>query len=104
MEQLTITSAQIKLDKKLNHLGAHLMAMSVLKLFPNTKLGQFGLTQSGFYYDFKFEEHLLEADLNRIEKQMQKLVTNPHLICKQKLLNEQLNFDHQPYQAQLVQD
>ena len=77
--------------------------MAVLKLFPDTKLGFGPPTEEGFYYDFKFSKPLLEADLQRIEKQMQKIVTNPY-IMRQMASDFVYETKEQPYKAELISE
>ena len=90
-------------NKELNHSASHVMAMAVLKLFPDTKLGFGPPTKEGFYYDFKFSQPLLEADLKRIEKQMQKIVANPYLMRKM-AKDYKYNVKNQPYKAELIKE
>ena len=77
--------------------------MAVLKLFPDTKLGFGPPTEEGFYYDFKFSKPLLEADLQRIEKQMQKIVANPY-IMRQMASDFVYETKEQPYKAELISE
>ncbi len=58
----------------LRHSAAHLLAMAVLDLFPGTDLGFGPATESGFYYDFKSPQPILEDDLPRIEARMKEIV------------------------------
>src|SRR5260221_5380817 len=51
----------------LRHSCAHVMARSVMRLFPNVKLA-FGPTiENGFYYDIDVEPPIREEDFPRIE-------------------------------------
>ena len=77
--------------------------MAVLKLFPDTKLGFGPPTDEGFYYDFKFSKPLLEADLQRIEKKMQKIVANPY-IMRQMASDFVYETKQQPYKAELISE
>jgi len=56
------------------HSSAHLLAASVLELFPETKLGHGPATESGFFYDFYRPTPFTPEDLEKIEKKMQELV------------------------------
>lgn len=58
----------MKSNPKLNHSASHLLAAAILKLYPNTKLAIGPAIEEGFYYDFEFENPLLESDLPKIEK------------------------------------
>ncbi|AAT28054.1 threonine--tRNA ligase [[Mycoplasma] mobile] len=72
----------MKANKQLNHTASHLLATAVLKLFPNTKLGFGPAIDEGFYYDFKFEKPLLEEDLKKIKKEMQKITKQNYILEK----------------------
>src|SRR5947209_2063418 len=56
------------------HSSAHLLAASVLELFPETKLGHGPATESGFFYDFYRPTPFIPEDLEKIEKKMHELV------------------------------
>src|SRR6204780_4380144 len=56
------------------HSSAHLLAASVLELFPETKLGHGPATESGFFYDFYRPTPFTPGDLEKIDKKMQELV------------------------------
>ena len=53
------------------HSSAHLLAMAVLDLWPETKLTIGPPIEHGFYYDFHRKEPFTPDELNRIEKKMQ---------------------------------
>ncbi|WP_018963143.1 threonine--tRNA ligase [Coprothermobacter platensis] len=57
----------------LRHSTAHLMAQAVKHLFPNVKLGVGPSIENGFYYDMLVPSGMTEADLERIEKEMQNI-------------------------------
>lgn len=93
----------MKFNKELNHSAAHVLAMAVLKLFPDAQLGFGPPTKEGFYYDFKFSRPLLEADLLRIEKQMHKIVASNY-IMRQLPPGFTYDLTNQPYKAELLQE
>ncbi|MDK2819220.1 MAG: threonine--tRNA ligase [Mycoplasmataceae bacterium] len=90
----------MKFNKKLNHTTSHILAMAVLKIFPNTILGFGPATNEGFYYDFKFEKNLLESDLLKIEKQMKKIISN-NFVMKKIDSQYEYDFSHQPLKREL---
>lgn len=55
------------------HSTAHLLAASVLELFPETKLGIGPPTDTGFYYDFQRGTKFTPEDLEKIEARMREL-------------------------------
>ncbi len=90
----------MKFNKELNHTTSHILAMAVLKLYPDTILGFGPPTKEGFYYDFKFSKPLLESDLIKIEKQMNKIVANAFVMSK-KEYDYKYNFNYQPLKKEL---
>lgn len=63
-------------DKTLNHSAAHILAAAMLKLYPDVKLTIGPAIEEGFYYDFYMEEPISINDLNKIEKQMKKIISS----------------------------
>jgi threonyl-tRNA synthetase len=57
----------------MRHSCSHLLAASLQKLRPDSKIGVGPVTQNGFYYDVWAEPRLTEADLALIEEEMLKL-------------------------------
>src|SRR6266566_4449403 len=62
-----------KLDTK-RHSLAHLMAASILELFPEAKFGVGPVVEDGFYYDVHLGRSLTPEDLQVIEKRMREKV------------------------------
>jgi len=58
----------------LRHSLAHLLAASVLELYPGTKNTIGPSIEDGFYYDFEFTSPISEKDLLKIEKRMKELL------------------------------
>lgn len=56
------------------HTSAHVMAMAVQNLFPGTKLAIGPPIENGFYYDFDTEHVFVPEDLEKIEKEMKRLI------------------------------
>ena len=73
-EELLDASAHDRLDT-MRHSTAHVMAASVLELFPEAKLGIGPAIHDGFYYDFDLPRALTPADLAAIEERMRAQVT-----------------------------
>ncbi|MGH9632957.1 MAG: threonine--tRNA ligase [Bryobacteraceae bacterium] len=55
------------------HSTAHLLALAVQELFPETKLGIGPPTEAGFFYDFEREAAFTPEDLEKIEAKMWEL-------------------------------
>ncbi len=56
----------------LRHSAAHLLAEAVRRLYPGVKVAIGPPVENGFYYDFEFPEPINEADLERIEAEVQR--------------------------------
>ena len=75
-QELGFEGEQIHLDNSpdalevLRHSTAHLMAQAIKSLYPDAKFYVGPTVKEGFYYDFKTDEEIGEADLKKIEKQM----------------------------------
>src|SRR5438552_10716398 len=62
-----------KLDTK-RHSLAHLMAASILEIFPEAKFGVGPVIEDGFFYDVHLSRPLTPEDLQAIEKRMREKV------------------------------
>lgn len=56
------------------HSSAHLLALAVIELFPETQLGIGPPIENGFYYDFQRDTPFTGEELERIEQRMLELV------------------------------
>ena len=58
----------------LRHSSAHVMAQAVQKVFPGTQVTIGPVIANGFFYDFKRESPFTPEDLEKIEKEMKRIV------------------------------
>lgn len=56
------------------HTTSHIMAQAVKRLYPDAKLAIGPSIDTGFYYDFDVERTFTAEDLEKIEKEMQKII------------------------------
>ncbi len=63
-------------------LTAQVLARAVKNLYPDTKLAIGPTIKDGFYYDFEFVESIAPDDLDKIEKEMQKIINSKSEITK----------------------
>ncbi len=56
------------------HTSSHILALAVKRLFGDVKLGIGPSIKDGFYYDFDCKETFVPTDLERIEKEMEKII------------------------------
>lgn len=61
--------------ENIRHSLAHLLAMAVLKEFPEAKLGVGPVIENGFYYDFLLPESFTPAHLKKFKAAMKKLAS-----------------------------
>ncbi|RWR96017.1 threonine--tRNA ligase, chloroplastic/mitochondrial 2 [Cinnamomum micranthum f. kanehirae] len=59
---------------RIRHTCAHVMAMAVQRLFPDSKVTIGPWIDNGFYYDFDMEP-LTDKDLKRIKKEMDRIIS-----------------------------
>jgi threonyl-tRNA synthetase len=59
---------------QLRHSAAHVMADAVKRLFPEAKITIGPAIETGFYYDFDVPQPFSDADLERIEAEMAKII------------------------------
>ena len=93
--------------EKIRHSLAHLLAASVLKKFPGTKLGIGPVIENGFYYDFDFgKKSFSEKDLDAIEKEMKELIKKGVVFKKEIIDYKEAKklFAKEPYKSELVEE
>lgn len=87
------------------HTSAHVLAQAILRLWPNAQPTIGPPIENGFYYDFA-NLTISEADFERIEQEMQAIVsenyrsTKEHFASKQEALQ---NFASNPYKRELIE-
>ena len=88
-ESLIGATPQLTPLETLRHSTAHVMASAVQKLFPGTKVTIGPHIESGFYYDFDRTEPFTEADLAKIEAEMQKIIDADYPFVRHEIPREQ---------------
>ncbi|HWP30136.1 MAG TPA: threonine--tRNA ligase [Fimbriimonadales bacterium] len=94
----------------LRHSAAHLLAQSVLQLYPNAKLAIGPPIENGFYYDFDFgDEKISEEDLPKIEAKMRDNAKRNFPIVREEMSREEakkriLELHQDPYKLELLED
>ena len=63
-------------------LAAQVLARAVKNLYPDAKLAIGPTIKDGFYYDFEFVKSITPDDLDKIEKEMQKIISSKSVITK----------------------
>ena len=75
--------------EELRHSAAHVLAASVLRLFPETQLDIGPPTANGFYYDFDSEHRFSTEDFPAIEKEMQKIISEDQAFVRREVSREE---------------
>ena len=69
--------------QRLRHTSAHILAMAVQTLFPETKVTIGPTTDNGFYYDFDRKQPFTPEDLSKLEAEMRRIIqANLPVICE----------------------
>lgn len=93
-------------DKLYNirHSLAHILAMAVLRRFPETKLGIGPVIENGFYYDFDLLKSVSEDNLADLEKEMRKIIGDKVDFRKKTVSSEKAKelFKNEPYKLELI--
>ncbi|OGE25136.1 threonine--tRNA ligase [Candidatus Daviesbacteria bacterium RIFCSPHIGHO2_02_FULL_39_12] len=91
----------------LRHSCAHLLAASVLELWPGTYNAIGPAIENGFYQDFDFGAmKITEEDLSAIEQKMQQILATWDTLQIREVPAEQArkDFAHNPYKLELVEE
>lgn len=89
----------------LRHSAAHIMALAIKRLFPESKLAYGPATDDGFYYDFD-ELHLTEENMPAIEAEVKKIVKEKVTFNRYEVSREQALeiFKDEPYKIEKIND
>lgn len=90
------------------HTSAHILAQAVKRLYPKAKLAIGPAIERGFYYDFDVEVPFKPEDLEAIEKEMAKIVSEKlEITFSVKSRDEAIAFckaQDEPYKIELIED
>ncbi len=94
--------------KAFNHTASHVMAQAVKRLYPGAKLTIGPAIENGFYYDFDVETPFGPEDLEKIEKEMKKIIKENYPIEKFELpVDEAIKLMQdkgEPYKIELINE
>ncbi|MBQ3062480.1 MAG: threonine--tRNA ligase [Clostridia bacterium] len=90
----------------LRHTASHILAQAVKHIFPDVKFAIGPAIDNGFYYDFDREEPFTQEDLDKIEKEMKKIIKKGYRLERFELPRaEALEFmKDEPYKVELIND
>ena len=91
----------------LRHTTSHVLAEAVKRLYPSAKLAIGPSIDTGFYYDFECEP-FSRADLDKIEKEMKKIIKEGASLEKFTLPREEalklMKEKEEPYKVELIEE
>ncbi|NLW52489.1 MAG: threonine--tRNA ligase [Tissierellia bacterium] len=67
------------------HTSSHLMAAAIQRLYPDTLFAIGPAIENGFYYDIDSKHQFVPEDLEQIEKKMQEIVKEGHLMIREEI-------------------
>jgi threonyl-tRNA synthetase len=92
----------------LRHSASHIMAQAVKTIFPEAKIAIGPAIENGFYYDFDVERPFTQEDLEQIEAEMAKIITQKLAFQRVEMSREEAVrfFEQQgePYKVELLQE
>ena len=90
------------------HTTSHIMAQAIKRLYPDTKLAIGPSIENGFYYDVDRETPFAAEDLEKIEKEMKKIVKEALPIERFTKTREDaiayFKEKDEPYKVELIED
>lgn len=93
----------------LRHSIAHVLALAVKRIYGNSvKFGTGPATETGFFYDFEFPNPINEADLKKIQAEMEKIVKEDlpfrHKVMPIEESREYFNAENQTYKLDILNE
>lgn len=92
----------------LRHSTAHLMAQAVKRLYPDTQVTIGPTIENGFYYDFARTDPFRPEDLDAIEAEMQKIVTEDFSVQRSEMARDEavafFREQGEEYKAEIIED
>lgn len=92
----------------MRHSCAHVMAHAISRIWPTAKFGIGPTIEDGFYYDFDIPEKLSDESLDRIEKEMFKIINaNAPFERREHGIDEAIEMFrsmNQPFKVEIIQD
>ncbi len=88
------------------HSLAHILAMAVLDLWPDTKFGIGPEIENGFYYDFDFREKITSDDLKKVQERMSDFIKSDFKFEREEISAEKAEkiFEGQPFKLELIEE
>lgn len=89
---------------KIRHSTAHVLMQAIQRLFINVKPNVGPVNENGFFYDLYSETPIKEADLDRIEQEMHKIVAENHTISGKQVSKEEARkiYHNNPFKLEII--
>lgn len=102
---LFITQDNSKAFEILNHSTAHVMAQAIKRIIPDAKFGIGPAIEEGFYYDIDVKDNISENELDKIEREMKKIVQEGYTFISEYLSYEEIKdkFKADEYKLELIE-
>ena len=95
-------------EEFLRHTSSHIMAQAIKRLYPGTKLAIGPAIKDGFYYDVDSEHKFVPEDLEKIEKEMKKIVKEKLVLERFELPRDEaiglMKEHNEDYKVELIED
>ncbi|TDT61049.1 threonine--tRNA ligase [Fonticella tunisiensis] len=92
----------------LRHTASHVLAQAVKRLYPNVKLAIGPAIENGFYYDFDADFPITPEILEKIEKEMEKIVKEglrpERFVLPREEAIKYMKEKNEPYKVELIED
>ena len=92
--------------ERIRHTCAHILAMAVQKLFPETKVTIGPWTDNGFYYDFDRSTPFTPDDLKRLTKEMRRIIKANLPIIREVVERDEIQAEiaalQEPYKQEIL--
>ncbi|MDO5695434.1 MAG: threonine--tRNA ligase [Eubacteriales bacterium] len=102
-----LTFADDEAKDAFRHTASHVLAMAVKRLYPEAKLAIGPAIEEGFYYDFDLPP-LNREELDKIEKEMKKIIKRGHWLRRFELPREEaialMRERGEDYKIELIED
>lgn len=105
--ELSILTFDDDLGKRAyRHSTSHILAQAVKRLFPAAKLAIGPAIENGFYYDFDVETPFTQADLDKIEAEMRKIIKEdlPIEFFEEEVQKAKEICKDEPYKLELIDE
>lgn len=90
------------------HTTSHILAQTVKRLYPQVKLAIGPSIDTGFYYDFDIDKPFSIEDLEKIEREMEKIIKEDYALERFTLPREEaikfMEEKGEPYKVELIRD